>query len=72
MSKDAKKMSKDAKKMPKFVNFDAEMIGEQMVAAIAEANKEKLKKDDNDNDNEHFMQEFNEDLDDGLLYMFLI
>ncbi len=72
MSKDAKKMSKDAKKMPKFVNFDAEMIGEQMVAAIAEVNKEKLKKDDNDNDNEDFMQEFNEDLDDGLLYMFLI
>lgn len=59
-------MTKDAKKVPKFVNFDAEMIHEQMLAVLADANAQKMKKNENEESDEDFMQELNQDFDDGL------
>ncbi len=56
---------KDAKKVPKFVNFDAVMIQEQMVAVLAEANAQKMKKNEDEESDENFMQELNDNIDDG-------
>ena len=58
-------MTKEAKKVPKFVNFDAEMIHEQMLAVLAHANAQKMKKNENEESDEDFMQELNQDFDDG-------
>lgn len=57
----------DQKKVPKFVNFDETMVTDLMVAKL-NANNKKSNKDDDEGSQESFIQDLNDEFEEGKFF----